>query len=467
MVGARVSGLTVFEEVELDEHGSFLLPKTSERKRLQLHAWSEGWRVFSWGANCDVGTPDAVIRVPPRQVRRMRFVDAATGNGVPNVRAVLNPRYDPILGAAPRSDADGSVSVLFANEDPAVRLPHEACLIAEGFAEHSIQKISWRKGDPLETERSMRPGVTVRGRIRIGNQPVSSLPLLLEASIGTSDGGSRFGVEPRVFRTAKDGGFTIPGRVGEYPFRVVAALSPGLRAKLSADDPRSPPVAEFAILAAERPGEPHDIGEVRLDRLRSVDVTIRGGDGAPPGSVSVLLMPLIPLDPLRQVTRSRPHVPVRVHTDRRGRSRVLVGDADRIFVFAADSEGAGWAVVDADDTAVNIRLDPRHRVGFRVTDEDGSPLADHSAGYVTMARGAVEIPSDVLSVARDMASALAFPTKYSRTDENGIVTLIVPFLDIGYDFVVSSRDRKRARFHVRVPADREGPVEVRATLRAR
>mgnify|MGYP002713133856 CR=1 FL=1 len=388
------------------------------------------------------------VKVPEIHRRSISITDRATGLPVPGATLVYESDH-PSLGKPPVSDAQGHLVLWSVDEGSWLRPRIRAAIAGPGHAERSLE---------IAPKLTMTGGHSVTGRILLGKQGLADLPVLVDASMSTGPSGSWFGVASRVWRTAEDGRFRIPGRTGTFPFRLSLALSPDLRKRLRARDPESPILGPVALLAVENSEGPKDLGDVHLEKLRALDVEVENPDGTPPGSVRVLLMPVLPIR-----TENRPHAPLLAHTDRKGRVRVLVGNASELFVHAATRDGAHWQLVGPRADKVTLRLSPRHAIRFRFVDSDDRPLVGRKVGYVRPEVGASEIDPRILRTVGDLCSKQAFRFKYGRTDEHGEVRLLSPLLGVRLDLVIYPKAKgKQSRRDVVLPAEYDGEaIEVR------
>ena len=357
----------------------------------------------------------------------------------------------PVAGAEIRAESRPPRRVLgVTDEDGKVVLPtapYRSVVLAPGHAEGKLGGEEIRSGGG-KVALKLVAGRQVTGRVTLGDEGLAGAPIVLQASIGTGPSGSWFGVDPRLFRAAADGTFVIPGRCERFPFRLSLVLNPLQRARLT--DPDGAPVWPLAMLYPERKGAPEDIGDVRVDQLRAIDVTVRAQDGTPPGSIRLVMAPM------GDIGRSAPHEPDVLRTDRRGRVRVLAADHGRMLVHATTRAGACWAVIEKGQKACDMKIDAAHAVRFRAQTPDGKPLVGAAVGLVAPNQYLGQDPTlwAVVNVIRDWCMVHAVPHKSGRTDENGYVDLVMPSLDSPLDLYVDHREAN-IEARVQMVIDRE------------
>lgn len=364
-------------------------------------------------------------------------------DGKPVVAAEVRAESKPPRSLIGTSDADGVLHVITAASD-AYKMPYRSVVLAAECAEAEFGREVLEKAiaaqlakEPLPTV-TLSAGRTVTGRLRLdADTPMASAPIVLQGSIGTGPGSTWFGVDPRVFRSQSDGSFRIPGRTDAYPFRLSLVLSPSDRARLAAGQDDAPPIWPLALLVPEKQGKHHDLGDIRVDQLRALDIAVLAHDGSPPGSVRLVVAPL-------QGMRNQPQEPDVVHTDRRGRVRILTRKCGQLLVHATTPKGVAWAAVDDKQSRVDLRIDPAHAVRFRVMDSGRKPVGGASVGLVAPSDLASQRDADGDEVqmrarVRGWCMVHAVPFKSGTTDGDGYVELVMPCVDVQLDIFVSER----------------------------
>jgi hypothetical protein len=370
--------------------------------------------------------------------RRTREITVRSADGTPVAGAEVRLERMPADVAPTRTDATGVVLAVFADADAAApRLPARCTILPPGAnAEFSLSPSSYRQGEPPVVVRELPPGQHLDGRLSWrADEPAGDVPLLVEGSVASGGGGVWFGIDPRVFRTAADGSFTIPGRSEQHSFRLTVALSPAARARLATGGDATP-VAPLAVLRWASGALPKTLGDVVLGRLLALDVAVREADGSPPGTTTVLLKEL-------DGGTSAPHDPVAVHTDHRGRVRVLVPDTANVLVHATTARGAAWQRLDAAQRSAELTLDARHVMRFRVVDGAGAPIPHATVTIVAPAGIGGEVPNAI----RDMCLVNAFSRKTARADGDGLGELVTPVVDAMFDVSIVTPTGNR-RIHV-------------------
>ncbi|MCA8978043.1 MAG: hypothetical protein KDC98_25175, partial [Planctomycetes bacterium] len=303
---------------------------------------------------------------------------------------------------------------------------------------------------------TLAPGRSVGGRVLLGEgEPLAAAPLILQGSIGTGRNTIWFGVDPRLFATAADGTFRIPGRKAGFPFRLSLVLSPAVRARLSSATKDGPPIWPLAMIGPEHGGALANLGDVRVDLLHALDIRVEAPDGTPPGSVRLAVVPL------GAGSDNVPHEPDVVRTDRHGRVRLLSA-ARILLVHATTRAGAAWAMVGSDQTGLVLRIDTAHAVRFRVVDLEGRPVSGAHVGLVGPQFPPATGPTAAMAQERirNFCSVHAVPYKSGRTDADGHVDLVMPAVDVQLDLSVDERELGISRrFLVPFPRERDpGPI---------
>jgi hypothetical protein len=375
-----------------------------------------------------------VLAVAAPVEHRIRLVDSKQ-RPLPGARVVEDGREPRrLLGIA---DQDGVVRWVHA---PEARLPNRALAFAVDCAETEIGNSDWVEatlGEPKD--KAMAVGTAVRGRLLVGDGvPAAAQPLLLEGSIALASGGTFFGVDARLFTTSADGTFEVPGRIASHSYYLTTVLTPPQRALLAG--PSKAPVAAVALLVPPSGEAPADLGELRLDRLRPLDLQVVGVDGGISGPVAIVVIP----HP-RAGLGDAPHEPLAARTDRHGRLRLLATAGAECAVWAMGQNGAAWAIVKPGDKERRLQLDAAHALALQVVDPDGKPLTGITVHVVTPAGSPVgDEGKALLPRVRDAFMVHGFPGKQVVTDAQGLGQLVMPFAGVGID-VVFYRGRESMR----------------------
>lgn len=376
--------------------------------------------------------------VDPRRERDIALTAVADGKKVTGAALLLDSM--PFDLEPHCSDQDGIVHAVFAHEEEVVReVPFRWTILPSSHAELSLGLVSHSSGDPAITAVALPAGRALSGRLLRSGEPVPGVPLMIEASVPSSDNGSWFSAEPRITKTQADGSFTILGRRQKYPFRVTAALSPTMREELSRREPLWP-VSPLAVLHWGSAELPKDFGDVDLSTLKRMDVAVTQPDGSPPGSIKLLLTRVA-------IGSDAPHEPVAVFTDHRGRVRVLAPNSEDILVHATTRQGAAWQRLERQAGPVHLKIDARHIVKLRVVNGRGEPLTGASVGIVTTYAGSAAKPGDeeVRRTAHHMCMVNAFPHKSCRVNKDGYGELISPLLGVRLDLNIRGKDINERR----------------------
>ncbi|MFK7741068.1 MAG: hypothetical protein AB8H80_12170 [Planctomycetota bacterium] len=480
--------------VSPDADGVLTLPRWPH-DYIMVQAWSEGWMVCRFGltATVDYATrfglefrsdqakPDAdqaahalhavyERALPPRRV--VPVVIRAADTGKPVVGATVRTEFQPRSCPAPRSGPDGVLRVVSASEEEhPSKPPARCCLAAPDRRERDLELepfVALAQGEPDPDSEAdgaprfvcrMWPGRTVAAKLTMAGQPFASMPAMLEASVGSGPDGAWFGIEPRVFVSDADGALSLPGRSERFPYRLTAALTASDRAKLaSLHDPlptarggadrdamKGAPVAPLAVLRWEDAGVPEDLGEIAIDRLLPIEITVRQPDGTPPGATRVLLIRIA-------VSDDAPSSPLTVYTDHRGRVRVLAPSCEDVLVHAITSQGAAWRRLTAGDRRCALDIDARHLARFRLVGPDGNPLANARLHHVCPdaygGPGGEEVDPDVLRAVRKMCMVNALAGQGCRTGADGYGQMVAPLLGTSFDFAVHVQGADSKRTHL-------------------
>lgn len=401
------------------------------------------------------GGPLDVV-VPPLREVAVRILDE-TGEPAPGVEWTAEARPRRVVG---RSGFDGLIRAEFGSGDR--DLPDDNVLLGGDRIEARLERGLLAQVEackPLEVR--LPPGRSVHGRLLLGAQrPLAGVPLLLHASIAIDAASAWFGVGPRVLRSGDDGRFVVPGRSSRFPFRVSALLDAAAIDALTPPDANAP-LWPIALLLPENAGEISDPGDVVLSRLRMLAIEVVAADGAPPGSVRLVVSPAFG-------DASQPFWPEIVRTDRRGRVRWLASSSSDYIVFAATPAGGAWTLIEGEAKNVSVTLDPAHVVRLRLRGSDGRPLA----GSWVRTSAAQPLPDAPLpdAVVRAADSAFpvnAFPLARGRSDADGRVDLVAPFPNAVLHLSVSGGNGESAELRLAVPREPGAdPIDVKLGLRA-
>jgi hypothetical protein len=355
---------------------------------------------------------------------RIQLVDSKQ-RPLPGARVVEDGREPRrLLGIA---DQEGIVRWVHAVGS---QVPSRALAFAAGCAETEVGEGDWNAGAKPKAI-SMAVGKSVRGRLLQGDGvPAAAQPLLLEGSIPKGPDSSFFAVDGRLFTTADDGTFEVPGRTATHSYYLTTVLTPQQRVLLAG--PGKAPVAAIALLVPPTDGAPADLGEMRLDRLRPIDVQVVGVDGSTPESVPIVVIP----NPRKRI-RHAPYRPLVSRTDGQGRLRLMATAGAECALWAMGQNGAAWAVVAPGGKERRLRLDAAHVLTLQVVEPGGKPLAGIQA-TVVLPEG-TRIKGEAKALLPRVSDALFdrdFPGQQVVTDARGIAQLVMPFVGVGIDVVL-------------------------------
>ena len=417
---------------ELRPEGGFLRLPASPDPSLTVEVYVGGFVVATLEFSTvmeDVRGRGVEVEVLPPLRRAVFQIRDPRGRlvGGAEVSPLLPRPWSPNREEPARSDALGRVERWFASHrDSIPRHPYHR-VVAPGLAEISLEPPLPRRS--MSTTRTLNPGQDVAGRVLSGAQkPMADLPLVLESSV---QGGptSYIGWGTMVTRTAEDGSFMIGGRAANILFRVAAVLPITLRQTLSGPD--AYPAAPVAMIRpAETPLAP-SLGDVFLDDLDTLDVQVRNPDGTPPGSV--LLLWNTGTGPGMAPVR-----PVLLHTDRRGRLRLLSAGFDNHQLVAISERGAAVHCTTQGESELELELAAPARLRVQARWADGSPAGGVSV-EVTLAGGRV-----ANALHRDRMRRFC-PGARATTDSEGRATLLAPCVpgafNLRYRFGSGSRSQ--------------------------
>lgn len=461
------------EWLQPDADGVLSTPR-SPGSYIELQAWAGDWLAMTtgfpivasmaiqsglqWRATDKPTAADADARlaavhtfaVRERLTREITLRDA--GNDAPIAAAEVRLDRMPDGVAPTRSDDKGVVHAVFAAGEQSPNVPGSWTILPPAAnAEFALNVGSYKKNDPPVTTRKLPSGRRLDGRLQwSADEPAGGVALLVEGSVDNGNG-IWFGIDARVFVTAADGRFAIPGRTDGYPFRLSLALSPAMRARLAkGDDPA--PVAPIAVLRWDTGALPESLGDIELGELVAFDIQVRQEDGLPPGCTHVLLKSVAG-------GTAAPRDPVAVHTDHRGRARVMLPSTAGVLVHATTERGADWQQLETDQRSVELTIDPRYVMRFRVVDAAGQPIPDASVNLVTTGFGFAAGPAH--DAIRDMCVVHAFPRKNGRAGADGVGTLVAPVLGSSLDLAITVSGREAKRVHVSWNGpEGDGPVGI-------
>ena len=356
------------------------------------------------------------------------------------------------------SDAHGTLTVPLPES---VRdLPTDCVLRAEGFAERAYSARRPAFGRALPVAQLAR-AATVRGRLLFDeNEPLVSVPILLEACVIAGRNSWSFTTPTRPFVTDENGGFAIPGRLHQHAFRLCALLDAATIERLSRD-PDAAPLWPVALLRSERAEEPEDVGDLRLARLRTLDITVRSADGTPPGAMTIVAQPIMGTAVVGTQLVTAPYRPEFLHTDRHGRLRWIAAAGTDIALWITTPDAGGFALADATATRVEIVMDPAHKLRLRLVDDAGRPIAGATFRMGGALPGETTLAlSDAIGRMNNAFSLGAFEPVGIEADAHGELTIVVPMLDVYLQARVRTAGKShRVQFLAARDRD-ERPIEV-------
>lgn len=345
-----------------------------------------------------------------------------------------------------RSDADGFAKVARAGDQfvPAMTL-------ATGPAgEEVVVDFRTYVVDGAGPPGDVRMGRTTLAEGRVHwreGEPAASLPLIVD-KVAWAGAEGAWGTAPRTLRTDAAGAFRLAGRSAGQPFWIAAVLTPAQRMRWS-PTPADVPLAPLALLQVKTAAT--DLA-LRLDALVPVDVRVVDARGRPAAGKHVIVVPL----PADGSPSHRANTPLPLHTDRNGRARFLAPAGAELALWALAPEGVAWLRTAADTRRKELRLDPRHALPVRITNDAGKPLRDVSIHLV---------PSDSPKMTKEARELLPVfdvllhgrPFQPVTTDANGCADLVVPLLGCGIELqLVRGRDHDSCDlgWHLGPPAER-------------
>jgi len=358
----------------------------------------------------------------PRLERRSVSVTSSAGVAIQWVR--LRPEASlpwPVAseGPAPLPVDDGRLELLEAMGEERPRWIH-TLVQAAGHVSGSFARD--------EPDVVLDPGSETAGRLFWAPEvPAAGVPLVVEGAVAAASG-SWWSAEPRVVYTGADGTFRIPGRRDRVARRLSAALPLERRASLSR--PRFPAAPIAVLHYGWKNGE--DLGALVLSHLEGRNIRIAGADGTPPGSQELLVT---------EVDRgSDGFVPmVRIRTDHRGCVRFVADQiSGRLLLTGNGKSVATHRFASEDQDPLVVPLSTATLVRLRVTDTEDRPLAGVHAALVDSGRGAERFGLEPALL--NVALQSRYRGGRGRSDANGCVTLVPPFISDTYDVYLRPTD---------------------------
>jgi len=311
---------------------------------------------------------------------RLRVLDSH-GNPVPGAK-VLVEAWPGRLHRIATAGRDGIAAVVlaavaagrFTEFEPAL-----VCVRADGHVDtwFGISKfLRQRDGKPSDEPVDVRFGdratFTIRGRLMLADgKPAADMPLLLFSAQAMEVGHSEPSYPVRVLQTDTEGRFAIADRDREAPYALTAVLLPQHKAVLP-NQPRYP-LANLAFLAVCRypSGERLDSSELRLDKLRAIDLQVLSAENLPVHFAQVLVG--LGRD------RNKLTVPRVFFASSVGRVRLLVPHAAPLTLAVAAVDH-GYKALHLDElpeaeqsTSLRLQFDPLVPIAGRFVDEHGNP----------------------------------------------------------------------------------------------
>jgi len=216
----------------------------------------------------------------------------------------------------------------------------------------------------------------VTGRLWIGDEPAANTPLAL-----TGGGGI-----PTYWKTDADGRLAATLPYARHGYRLCAVLDAAQIQKLSRT--RTPLTPTVWIAASSRPIQTNiELGDIHLDRLHQVRLTVRNSDGSPAGAARLYVV--------RSTLNYNRTAALRYVANRRGRLCLLMPQVEALTIGAWSHGAVGACEVDLSGEpkatqAIDLELMPRTSVSGRVVDQDGAPVSGVRIWpglYGTAARG--------------------------------------------------------------------------------
>ena len=412
---------------ELRETGGYLFPPPSPDPTLTIGVFVGGFLAHELSVST-VLSADAAdpLKVLPPLWQQVVLVQNQLGVGIAGARvAPLVPLpWESATEPVARSDDAGRVVRYYAGSRKyPPQSPHHR-ITARGYATRTLQNIVGPFGSQREGPRVLPGATNVRGRLLLrAGRPLGGVPLILDSKTRIQRGMQIVFGTCRL-RTDADGTFVLPGREADLQFRVAAVLPLAVRAQLTRPD--GYPVAPVALIRPARSETQENLGDLRVDELRTLDLRVRGPDGTPPGSV------LIVWKPAPTVGANPPYEPLHLFTDHRGCVRLTAASFEGQVLVAVSKDGSVLHRLDADpadgprkpgERQLELQLNPRSALRIQATFPDGSPAKGVRVA-LGVRRGTLE-PA-LQQTVDELMDSRYFPLSVATTGPNGRATLVAP-----------------------------------------
>jgi hypothetical protein len=360
-----------------------------------------------------------VVKIPPPA---WALVDVKDPNGNALAGAVLS--FDPNQARSPwyevgRTNKEGRGKFeipAYRRKDGTAYAKHLDVLV-----QHKGVADSWavREGVAFAADGSMTPlaidcavGHTGRGSLHLREgQAAADQELILFSSVQRGKNGGQVGIGPYRFRTKSDGSFELPGRAGNYHYRVCTWLTPTQIAALGFD--RTFPTAPLVVLASQKGTEQAPI-QLQLDQFVPVELQMLGRDGSPDENVRLYVGEV-------KGGGQAPHYPQSYRPNRRGRLRILCRPDHSLLVFAVGTRGARIEQIDvaagAPPQAIRrkISLDQGLLIGGQVLDARGKTVGNAMLTLKSINAGLLTNRFGILSNWTTMAMLASSTSSGART----------------------------------------------------
>jgi hypothetical protein len=324
----------------------------------------------------DGAAAEATIELPPPGPLRVVVTDAA---GAPVAGALVRHHFGlhhrrDVSHALGRTGAQGALEASVPRRNPMYgqEANETFALIVEAAGMQRTIVFRDRAKEPGEVRVALRVGVELRGRVLgAGGAAVAGITVLPECyAVGSDAETTGMGVPTRAVPLDAGGSFAFTSLHPRYDFRVLALLEPAAARAAGMALKPDVPLAPVLWLATGAPpfATPHDLGELRLDRLPVAQVAVRTATGEPvPGARLELTTPSLYNSPLSYVC------------DRVGRLQLpLPAGGLRIGAWAPGGGVATRLLRSAEVPELDpfaIALSPTRTVRGIVVDAAGKPVA--------------------------------------------------------------------------------------------
>jgi hypothetical protein len=371
-------------------------------------------------------TAEAEVALPPPAPLRVRVVDdaAAPLAGV-RVSYSLSRSFAGIETELGTTGADGTVRGIVPSRNSLYETTGAFTLVlAASDRQRTILFGDRAKLADGTAEVVLRSGKDLVGRV-LGKDgaPVPGLTLLPDCFVMLSERESDgMGVPLAAEPIDRDGRFRFSGLHPRYDFRLLALLDPVAARAAGLPLREGIAVAPMLWLAVGLPpfGAPHDLGELRLDRLTVAQVQVRAADGAP-----------VPGARLSVTTESLYHTPLTYACDRVGRLQFPLPEGMVRLGAYAPGFGIATRVVTVPPVEGDSSLDPlvlqlsaTRTVRGTVVDVDGKPVA----GVTVKQWNRPQIDDRALQELAFQNRARSAPT-----GSDGAFELVLPLADAPFD----------------------------------